>query len=85
MSTFLQPETKPLFVIIICRTQNPEIPRAGWGRAANGRVAGQGGAGQDGTPTGRFAQETTDPLAPQSIEDNCPERLFGSTNNRNPM
>ena len=29
------------------------------------------GAEQNVTPTGRFAQETTDPLALQGIEDNC--------------
>ena len=61
------------------------VPRAGGGGAAHGEAAGPGGAGQDGMPAGRFAQETTDPLAYQGIEDNCPERLFGSTNKRNPM
>ena len=50
------------------RIQNPDIPRALRSRAAHGRAAGQGGAGQDRTPTGRFAQETTGPLAPQGIE-----------------
>ena len=53
-------------------------------QAAHGRAAGQGQAGQDGTLTGRFAQETTDPLAFQGIEDNCPELVFGGTNRRNP-
>ena len=70
---------------LICRVQNPNIPRAGRGRAAHGGAAGAGGAGQDGTPTGRVAQETTDPLAPQGIGDNRPECFFGSMNNRNPM
>ena len=48
-----------------------------------GGGAGQGGAGRDAD--GRFAQETTVPLAPQTIEDNCPDRLSGSTNKGNPM
>ena len=60
----------------------------GRGGAAHGRAAVQGGAGQDGTPTGRFAQETIDPPALQGIEDSCgfqgvsegltPYRLRGS-------
>ena len=45
--------------------------RAGWDRA--GLDAG-----------GRSAQEITVFLAPQSMEDNCPERLVGSTTKRNP-
>ena len=43
-----------------------------------------GGAGQDGTPAGRFARETTDPFAFQGMEDMCPGRCFVS-NKRNPM
>ena len=43
-----------------CRFQNPGIPRAGRVGAAHGGAAGRGEAEQDGTPTGRFAQETTD-------------------------
>ena len=46
------------------------------------------GAGQEGVPTGRFAQKTTIPLALQSfqgIEDDSLERLFGGTIQRNPM
>ena len=70
---------------MICRIQKPDIPRAGRGGAAHGGAAGRGGAGQDGTPTGRFAQEPTVHLAPQGIEDNCPERQFGSTNKGNSM
>ena len=54
-----------------CRVQNPVIPQAGRGGAAHGGAAGPGRAGQDGTPTGRFAQETTVPLARQCIEDTC--------------
>ena len=71
-----------------CRTQNPDIPRAGRDGAAYGKAAGQSGAGQDGTPANLFAQETTDPLPLQDfqgIEHKCPERLFGNTNKRNPM
>ena len=55
----------------------------GRGSARRGGKADR--AGQDGTPTGRFAQDKTDPLAAQSIEENCPERFFGSTNKRIPM
>ena len=40
------------------------------GGAGRGR-AGQGGAEQDGTPTDRFAQETTVPVALPGIEDNA--------------
>ena len=57
-----------------CRIQNPDIPQAargGPGQGSTGGAAGQGGAGQDGTPTGRFDQETTVPVALQGIEDNC--------------
>ena len=68
---------------INCRTQKPDIPRAGRAGAAHGGAAGRGGAGQDGPPKGRFAQETTDPLAPQGIGDNCPGRRFGSMDKRN--
>ena len=45
----------------ISRIQNPDIPRAGWGWAAH-----CGAVGQDGTPTGRLAQETPIPLAPRA-------------------
>ena len=66
---------------------NPKPGHTTGGRVAavHGRAAGQGGAGQDGTPTDWFAQETTVPRALQSIEDNCPGHLFGSTNKGNPM
>ena len=43
---------------MICRIQNPAIPRAARGGAAHGGAAGRGGDGQDGTPTRRFAQNT---------------------------
>ena len=67
-----------------CRIQNPDIPRAGRLGAARGGVAGRGGAGYSGTPTGRSDQSTV-LLAPQGIEHNCRERLFGSTNKGIPM
>ena len=38
------------------------VPRAGRGGAALGGAAWRGKDGQDGTPTGRFALNTTDPL-----------------------
>ena len=65
------------------RFQNVDISQTRRGKAAHGGAAGRDGAGQDGTPTGWFAQKITSPLAPQGfdgIEDNCPERLFGNTN-----
>ena len=50
------------------------------------RTAGRGGgAGQDRTPTERFAQETTVPRTFQGIEHTYPELLPRSTNKRNPM
>ena len=71
----------------ICRTQNPYTPRAGRGGAAHGGAAERSEAGQDGTPTGWFAQETTVPLAPHSfqvIEDKH-ERPFGNAKKRIPV
>ena len=47
--------------------------------AAHGGTAGQGGDGQGGTPTGRSAQETTDPLTAQTIEENPLGRVSGRT------
>ena len=60
----------------ICRIQNPDIPRAGSGGVAHGGAAGQSGAGQDRTPTGRSVQETTAHLAPRAsraLKNTCPE------------
>ena len=52
---------------VICRIQNPDIPRAG----LVGRTAGRGGgARQDGTPTEQIANETSVPRNPQCIEQN---------------
>ena len=70
---------------VTCRTQNPDIPRAGRVRAAHGGVAGRGGAGQGGTQTDRFAQDTTVPRTRQGMVHTCPERFLRSTNKRNPM
>ena len=53
--------------------------------AAHGGTAGQDGDGQGGTPTGRFAQETTDPLTHQTIEENLLGRVSGRTDKGNPM
>ena len=75
-------------VRITCQIQNPDIPLAGRGRAAHGRAAGRSGAGQVGTPTGRFAQEIAVPLVFQGfqgIEHNFCGRFVGSTNKRIPM
>ena len=44
-----------------CRIQNPAIPRAGRVGATHGGAAGRDEDGQDGTPTDRFAQNTTVP------------------------
>ena len=61
-------------------------PRRRDARRSGGAGQGPcGRAGQDWTPTGRFAQETTVPLDLKTIEDYGPERLFGSMNKRNPM
>ena len=50
-------------------------------RTYHGRVgAGRRMAGPEGTSTFRLAQETCVPRAHQGTEDNCPERLFASTN-----
>ena len=65
--------------------KNPAIPRVGRFRAAHGRPAGQGGAGQGGRPTDRFGQETTDPFAFESTVHNCAKQNFKSTNERNPI
>ena len=65
-----------------CRIQNPDIPRAGGDGAANGGAAEQGGAKQDETPTNYFLQNMPVPLTLQTIEDNSPGRLSGSTNKR---
>ena len=46
--------------------------RSGSGRPKAGR------RGEARTPTGRFAYDTTDPLAPQSIVNNCPKRPPGA-------
>ena len=70
---------------IICQIQNPDILRVGRDPSAHGGTAGRGGDGQDGTPTDRFAQETAVPLTLQTIENNPPGRVSGSTNKRNPM
>ena len=44
---------------VFCRTKNPDILWAGRVGAAHGGAAGRGGAGHYGTPTDRFAKETT--------------------------
>ena len=44
----------------------PDIPQASRVGATPGGAAGRGGVGQDGAPTERSAQETTDPFAPQA-------------------
>ena len=69
----------------ICRIQNPDIQRAGRNEAAPGGTVGRGGDGQDGTPTDRFAKETIVPLTFQTIADNPPGCVSGSTNKENPI
>ena len=46
------------------RFQNPDIPQAGRDGKAHGGTGRRSRDGQDGTPTGRFAQEATSFLAP---------------------
>ena len=57
------------------------------GGATHSEAARRSGAGQDGTPTRRFAQEAGPPVPQdlQGIEDNCRERLFERTKKRNPI
>ena len=57
------------FPSLTCRTQSPDIPRAGRYGAAHGGTAGPGGDKQHRTPTGRFAQEKAAPLTPQTMEE----------------
>ena len=59
--------TNVLSCVTASRIQNPDIPRAGRDVAAHGGTAWRGGDGQDGTPTGLFAQETTVPFTFQKI------------------
>ena len=44
--------------------------------AAHGGVAGRGGARQDGMPTGRVAEDTSDPLAPRGPRTTVLNVLF---------
>ena len=67
-------------IAIVGRIQNPDISRTGWDGAAHGGAAGRGGNGQDGTPTGWFAQKTTNILTLQTIEENLPGCVSGSKN-----
>lgn len=66
---------------------NPKPGRTtvGSGRAVNGRAARRGEAGQDGTPTGMFAQVRTVSLGIKVDVDNSPESFFGSKNKGNLM
>ena len=64
-------------LLLYFTVKNSDIARAGRGRAAHGRAAGQ-------SETGRSAQKTNNLISLQGIEDNCPERLSGITNNRKP-
>ena len=81
---FGSPRKQPSFSI----TQTPDDSktRTYHGRVESGRTAGRrGGAGQDGTPTKRFAQETSVPRTLRGIENTSPERLSRRTNKGNPM
>ena len=63
------------------RLSNPKpgYTTGGSSRAAHGGATGRGGPG-------RFVRAGHNrPRALQGIEDNCLERLFGSTNKRNPI
>ena len=60
------------------RIHNQDIPRAVRDWAAHGGTAGRVGDGQDGTPTGRFAEEITIPLNFQTNEEYPPGRVSGS-------
>ena len=58
----------------------PEDTTDGFCRRGAWRGGGCGGAAQNRTPTGRVAKKPTVPLALQRVVNNCPERLFASTN-----
>ena len=71
-----------------CRIQNPAHiteDRREAARGGHGGAARRGEDGQGGTSTGRFAQNTNDPLARQTIKGNPPGRVPGSTNKRIPI
>ena len=55
----------------------------GPGRSGARQDGRAGDDGQNRTPTGRFVQETTVPLIPQTIKKNYPELVSGSTNKGN--
>ena len=57
-----------------CRIQNFDTPRAVQGGAAHEGAAKRSWVGLARVLTGRFANETTVPLAPQGIVCNCPGR-----------
>ena len=65
-----------------CSIQNSDILRARQFGATHGEAAGRGAAGQDGTPTGRFAWKTTVSLTLQTIEHTCPEHFVKITNEK---
>ena len=70
---------------LTCRIQNPDTSQADRGGAAHGGAAGRCGVGRNAD--GSVRQENNRPccLPLWGIEDNCPERLFESTNKRNYM
>ena len=71
---------------ITCRIQSPDIQQAGRGGPAHSGRRGGARQGRMGyVPTGRFAQKTTVHLAFPKVEENCFERLSGSTDKRNLM
>ena len=74
-STAIARRKFPDMPCMTCRVQNPDIPRSG--RGAQHRS----GAGQDGTPTEQFAQETSAPRTSQGIKDTLPERFPRTANN----
>ena len=65
---------------------NLTVPKPGHTTGGSGRRGARRGGGVERGWAGRdadgsaIAQETTVPLALQTIEDNCPERFFGNTN-----
>ena len=61
------------------RTHNEPV---GSGRRTAGRQGGRGWVGR--AAVGSIPPGDNPPFVLQRIEDNCPGRLFGSTNKRNP-
>ena len=75
----------PIYFNFYLSIPKPGHTTGGSGRHGAGRTAGRGNAGQNKVPTFRSPWKPTAPLALQRTVNNCPGRLFASTNKGNPM